>query len=136
MFVTRRHVKRIINEPARGIGKKSLEDLAIFRRERNISFYEALSRASELSDTGPKIQKRLFEFYQMMEKFRAERQSMNLEELARHILDRTGYWTELEREGTIEAKSRMENIREFLGVIQEFEESASVTDKERLLEEA
>ena len=127
-------LKRIINEPARGIGKKSLEDIAIFRRERNIPFYEALSRANELPETGPKIQKRLGEFYQMMEKFRAERQSMNLEELARHILDRTGYWTELEREGTIEAKSRMENIREFLGVIQEFEESASVSDKERLLE--
>ncbi|MBI4970937.1 MAG: UvrD-helicase domain-containing protein [Candidatus Omnitrophica bacterium] len=127
-------LKRIINEPARGIGKKTLEDLAIFRRERNISFYNALGRAKEMPDTGSKIKNRLEDFHKMMEHFRAVRQSMGLEELAKNILDRTGYWVELEREGTLEAKSRMENIREFLGVIQEFEENASVTEKERLLE--
>jgi len=127
-------LKRIINEPARGIGKKTLEDLAIFRREQNISFYEALGRVQEMSNIGPKIQKRIMDFYQMMEKFRSERPHLGLEELARHILDRTGYWTELEREGTLDARSRMENIREFLGVIQEFEENTPVGERSRLLE--
>ncbi len=126
-------LKRIINEPSRGIGKKTLEDVDIFRRERSISFYEALSQTKDFC-AGAKIQKRLDEFYKMMENFRFERHQMSLEELARNILDRTGYWAELEREGSLEAKSRMENIREFLGVIQEFEENTPVEDKTRLLE--
>ncbi|MBI4398450.1 MAG: UvrD-helicase domain-containing protein [Candidatus Omnitrophica bacterium] len=127
-------LKRILNAPARGIGKKTVEEVDAFRRKLGVTFYEALSRAKELTEVGPKVRARLGDFHKMAEDFRKQRLHTSLEDLARKILERTGYWAELEQEKTIEAKSRMENLREFLGVIQEFEENASLEDRSKLLE--
>jgi len=116
-------LKRIINTPIRGIGKKSIEAIDTFKQIQNITFFEALGRVEEITGIGPKIRKRIFDFHRFLQRFSSEKTKLSIEELIRRILDQSGYVFELEKQGTIEAKARIENIQEFLGVVQEYEEN-------------
>ena len=114
---------RIINTPKRGIGKGALERLKAFSMKRGISLYEAIGQYSQEIKTTTKLKQGLVRFYQMVENFRETSGVVPLSHLLQTIIDATGYITGLEHENTVEAKGRIENIREFFISVKEFEES-------------
>jgi len=139
-------LKRILNVPARGFGKKAFELLEDEARRGDSSFYEALRRAASgkaVPELAPRARKTLAEFCNMITTLRRDagletvapvmhgvdssvRRHQNLltvQELLEKILDRTRYVEELEAEKTIESQARIENIEEFFSVIQDFEEN-------------
>ncbi len=116
-------LKRIINNPTRGIGKKTLDIVNETKNQLGLSFYEALLRAHSIPTLTPKAKKSIALFSQMMERFKADRKGLSIEELIRRVLDQSGYLLQLQKEGTIESKSRIENIQEFITVVQEYEEN-------------
>ncbi|MBI3314258.1 MAG: UvrD-helicase domain-containing protein [Candidatus Omnitrophica bacterium] len=126
-------LKRIINVPTRGIGKKAMETLEENARKLNISFDEALKTSSKL-DLTPKTQKSLQNFYSMLESLRKEQNHLSVEEILRKVLEKTGYIESLEAEKTIEAQSRIENIEEFFSVIEDFSAGAGTAKLESFLE--
>ncbi len=117
-------LKRIINVPRRGVGEASLNRLLFFAAEKNIPVLEALGRAEEVPGLPARVRATCRELAAMFAWFYANQHRLSITELTREVLARTGYWQELEEEGTPEARTRQENLREFLSVTQEFDRRA------------
>lgn len=110
---------RIINVPRRGIGDTTVERVRTLVAERRIPLYQALEFAGEAGiGSGPL--KKIREFAALLENLGRMREYLGVDELAEQVMVRSGYLDDLRAEGTEQAKSREENLREFLTVAQEF----------------
>jgi len=126
-------LKRVINVPPRGIGKKAMETLEAEARGR--TWEEVLQDLSNIQGLTPKVQKSLGVFYGWLTKLRKKQGEMTIHEILERVLEDTGYVAVLEAERTPEAQARLENIEEFFSVIEDFvekaEDSPSTTDHSR-----
>ena len=111
---------RIINEPKRGIGKASLENVGQIATQLETSMYDIISRTNEFGLTRVYANSR--EFISQIEELRSKKDDMKISDLIKVTLNKTGYIPALEEENTTEAETRIENIEEFLTVAMEFEE--------------
>ena len=103
-------LKRIINEPKRGIGAATLAAAEEIADGMGVSIYQVLKEA----DTYPALQKKskaLREFTDMIESLRQLAEEDDLEELFDQLVERTGYRMYLEAQGE-EGKTRLENVNE------------------------
>jgi DNA helicase-2/ATP-dependent DNA helicase PcrA len=98
---------------------EKLEGLALAER---ISLWEACRRIGERKIVGPRASKALQELVGMIEQVRTRAQVMAVPDLVVELLESTGYLAELQREGTIEAESRIENLQELVSAAREFTE--------------
>lgn len=116
-------LKRIINEPKRGIGKTSLDKIEEISNNTGISMYEIIEHADQYGLNRVFINSR--EFINVIEELRAKKDDMKISELIKETLKKSGYTKALENENTIEAENRIENLDEFLTVAIEFEEESA-----------
>ena len=112
-------LKRIINEPKRGIGKTSLENIEQIANVNEISMYEVIKDADKYGLNRVFLNSR--DFINVMEELRHKKDELVISELIKQTLKKTGYTKALEDENTIEAENRIENLEEFLTVAMEFE---------------
>jgi DNA helicase-2/ATP-dependent DNA helicase PcrA len=121
--------ERIINEPARGVGKKTVEKIIKCAKEKGIGLLAVL-KSEDLNQY--KINqgklKTLNEFGEMVEKIRKKRQKMTVSELINKIYIKSGYRQMLMKDGE-EGEVRDENVQELLTVAQKFDD-----EKENALE--
>lgn len=132
-------LKRILNVPARGIGKKAVESLEALQQsksEEKISFDQVIRHAGSLEGVTPKGRKALESFSRFLDKLRGDYQQMPLLDLVEFILSHSGYLRELEAEKTVEAQARIENIEEFFSVIEDFEEGYRSAPPSEIRDEA
>ncbi|MBR1873439.1 MAG: DNA helicase PcrA [Eubacterium sp.] len=136
-------VKRIINLPARGVGKTSVDRIAEYALENNISFYRALESADDIPNISRSI-KGIRSFLEMIDTYRKHLpeyegedalDELSLEGLARLIIDDTGYVRELESEETPEAEAKIENIESLISKIAQYEEDTDEPTLAGLLED-
>ncbi len=115
-------LKRIINEPKRGIGKTSIDKIEEISSEQGISMYEVIKNAGAfgLARVSAKAQ----EFVEIIDTISRRVDTMTVTEITEGLLKATGYIKALEEENTKEAENRIENLEEFLTVTDEFEEEA------------
>ena len=113
-------LKRIINEPKRGIGKTSLENIEQLSNSNGVSMYEIIKNAEQYGLNRVFLNSR--EFVNAIEELIAQKEELSISELIKQTLKKTGYVKALEQENTIEAENRIENLDEFLTVAIEFEE--------------
>ncbi|NLG11175.1 MAG: UvrD-helicase domain-containing protein [Coriobacteriaceae bacterium] len=113
--------KRIINTPRRGIGRTTVERLEGIAREQDISFMAAVDVAVSESVFGSKVSCALDQFRQIIAE--ATTYCGELRPIVEMVVTRSGLIAALEAERTEEAQGRIENIGEFFGVAQEFDES-------------
>ena len=115
-------VKRVINTPRRGIGTTTIERIDALAQESGCSFFQACELAcAETGRFTAKARRALGDFVRIVREGR--RMDGELQRVVENIVDMTGLIQALSAEGTVEAESRVENIREFLGVAAEFEET-------------
>ncbi len=112
---------RVINVPKRGIGATSVERIAQFAAQHDMSMYEAIGDAVLIGLSG-KALKACEEFYQLITDLNQMQDYLSVTELTEEVIKRSGYREMLEGEKTLEAASRLENIEEFLTVTKNFEE--------------
>ena len=113
-------LRRIINEPKRGIGKTSLDTIEEISNENGISMYEVIKRANEFELNRVFVNSR--EFIETIEDLSKRKDELSVSELITETMKKTGYIKALEAEDTIEAENRIENLNELLTVAIEFEE--------------
>jgi len=123
---------RIINEPKRGVGKTSLDNIEQIANTNNISMYEVIKRADEFGLN--RVFANTREFISTMEELRIEKDTKLISELIKDTLQKTGYTKALELENTVEAENRIENLDEFLTVAIEFEEQSADNSLTEFLE--
>lgn len=127
-------LRRIINVPKRGIGEMTLARLEAFSAEQQITLYEAMERANEVDGLGPGIVKRIQSFVAMIDEMRSRTNELGLAGLTEHVLRTSGYQRALTEEATVEAETRLENLREFISVAAQFEEENPEADLNAFLE--
>ena len=116
-------LSRIINVPKRKIGKTTLDNLREKANSLNVSLYDAIDAGKEL------------EFKKLIEELRNQKDEMTLVSFIELVLDKTGLIKELENEDTIEAESRIENLKEFKTIAMQFEENYGIISLEDFLNE-
>jgi DNA helicase-2/ATP-dependent DNA helicase PcrA len=128
------HLKRIINVPARGLGKTTVERLEAFASQHGLSLLEALSSAEAAGVTSAAA-KKLKDFVELLKTLGSYRSVQGLSQLTQTVMDRTGYLQELRGQGTIEAEGRLENLEELVNVVAEYEASAAQPSLEEFLDQ-
>lgn len=125
-------LKRIINEPKRGIGKTSLEKIQEISESSGVSMYEIIKNAADYDLNRVYINSR--EFIEQIENLKNKKNELKISDLIKETLKTTGYTKALEQEGSVEAETRIENLEEFLTVAIEFEEESAENTLPEFLE--
>jgi DNA helicase-2/ATP-dependent DNA helicase PcrA len=126
-------LKRIINEPRRGIGSTTVAHVDRFAQANRIGFFEALRRADGIQQLNPRAFNAIGDFIALIDLIGEKAASGGVTEAVSAVLSDTGMLAGLEAEKTVEAMGRVENLRELLSVATEFEasnEGAVVGDEE------
>jgi DNA helicase-2/ATP-dependent DNA helicase PcrA len=127
-------LKRIINFPARGIGKTTVDKTILFSNENNVSMWSSLERVRELGFKAGTIES-IENFVTMIKSFQSMLQKQNAYEVAFHVGKQTNIVKELFNDKSTEGVARYENIQELLNSIKEWietpmnEEDGEVGDK-------
>lgn len=116
-------LRRIINVPRRGIGEATLLKIAEYSSQNGLSLYGGLGYHKELSVVG-KAGRGIESFVQLMDKLKEDVKDPTVTKITERIIMETGYWDELNQENTMESQSRMENLKEFMTVTQEYDNGA------------
>ncbi|WP_059041783.1 DNA helicase PcrA [Paenibacillus rubinfantis] len=111
---------RVINVPKRGIGDTTVAKLADAAAQRGTSIYRVLEVVDDLGFAG-RTRNALVEFFDMIHGLHKMVEFLSVTELTEKLLEMTQYRLELQNENTLESRSRLENIDEFLSVTLEFE---------------
>ena len=106
-------VRRIINIPKRGIGAASINKVALYAQEQEISFYDALCVAEQVPGLG-KAAAKIRPFVLFIQSMKAKAKLLSVADLLQDVIETTGYVRELDAEGTDEAEARIENIDELI----------------------
>jgi len=112
-------LKRIINEPKRGIGDTALDKLDMLASESGISIFELIQNSNNL--VGIRSAGNIILFRDMMNDLIKLKDTMKVSELIKKVLKDSGYEDMLNSEGTKETEIRFDNLMEFIGVAMEFE---------------
>ena len=121
-------LKRIINVPARGIGKTTidrLENMMLNEAEfgESPSLWQVIEHSiSEASVFSARVKNKLGHFYGLIQKLQSKVGKHLVSEIYHDLLDLTGYVTDLKKEQSVEADARIENLEELDNLIKEFEE--------------
>jgi DNA helicase-2/ATP-dependent DNA helicase PcrA len=110
---------RIVNAPTRGIGRTTVERVLAAAEAAETTFWDALVRG--LGFLPAAAAKRIGEFVALMQDLARSLSSESIAQPLAALLERTGYLRALEAENTIEAEARLENLKELLAAVEEFE---------------
>ncbi len=110
---------RITNRPRRGIGDTSLQRLVTHADVLGVSLLDAMADP-EAAGLGTAAVKAVRGFHTMIQSLQSAAQELEIDELLETVLARSGTLEALEAERTIEARGRIENLEELVGVAQEF----------------
>jgi len=127
-------LKRIINYPARGIGKSTIDKAILFANEQNITMWEVLERAKEFGYKAGTLEA-IENFVLLIRSSQSMMAKHNAYEIAFHVGKQTNFVKELFNDKSAEGVARYENIQELLNSIKEWietplnEEDGEVGDK-------
>src|SRR5262249_52135484 len=114
-------LRRIVNQPRRGIGTTSLDRLAAHARAMGATLWEAMGQAADAPLAGAATTA-VSRFRELMDGLGEGSQTAAVGDLMERVLLESGYASMLEAERTIEAQGRLENLRELVGVAREFDQ--------------
>jgi DNA helicase-2/ATP-dependent DNA helicase PcrA len=114
---------RIANRPRRGIGDTSLQRLVAHAEATGRTLFEAMADP-EAAGVAAASARAVRSFRSTMDSLLAAAQELPVDELVERVLERTGTLEALEAERTIEARGRIENLQELVGVAREYRQQA------------
>ncbi len=112
-------LRRIINEPKRKIGAATLDKIRAHAQEQGSSDFEIVENAdmyTDLKSAAP----RLKQFAALIKELRRLAGILPIDEFTEHVIEDSGYMAALTAEDTVEAQTRIDNIKEFMSVVKEY----------------
>ncbi|MEE8228556.1 MAG: UvrD-helicase domain-containing protein [candidate division NC10 bacterium] len=125
---------RVVNVPARGIGRGTLDRVSELAAVRGLSLWEACREIEKEGFLAARQMKALLEFQALIERFIARLHETPVPDLVSVLLQETGYSAELEQEGTPEALSRIENLQELISAALDFVQRSEDTTLQAFLD--
>jgi DNA helicase-2/ATP-dependent DNA helicase PcrA len=120
---------RIINTPARGIGKSTIEQIEQYALEHKLSVWDAMARMIEEQSFATRADAALRAFRKLIDELTAMVDTTGIDAVLRAILERTGYQKMLEGDKDPESESRLENLNELVNAAAEaVERGEGITD--------
>ncbi len=116
-------LKRVINEPKRGIGTKTIESLENEAKINDTSIYDVISSGKEL------------EFKKIIEELTKEAESLSLTELIDAVLEKSGMKDELEKEKNLDSELRIDNLMEFRSITENYQNVTGSVNLQDFLDE-
>lgn len=116
-------LERVINVPKRGIGDTSINNLRSLARDNNECMFKCLSKPKEV-----KFKKLILELTE-------DAKDLDLTELIDVVLEKSGMKEELEKEHTLEADIRLENLMEFKSITENYQKETGTVNLEDFLED-
>ena len=110
---------RVINEPKRGVGAKTVQTIMAVASTMDMSMLEALSLPEVREGFSAKTAQALSDLSALINALAVEKDNMSVEDVYDNLLVRTGYVKALEDQPGVENESRLENLMEFKSVIEE-----------------
>jgi len=128
--------ERIVNVPKRGLGDTSVERIHALARARGVSLFAAAREIVETEELGGKARKSLSDLVAAFERWRGLVDTMKHTELAELILDESGYTAHWQADKSPQAQSRLENLKELVRFMHEFETLESFLEHVSLVMDA
>ncbi len=125
-------LKRIINEPKRGIGDTAIDRLDRLAEQKGVSIFELIQDSSNLE--GIRSAGNIIMFRDMINNFKKAKDELLVSDLMKLILKESGYEDMLNAEPSKESEMRFENLMEFIGVAMEFEKESADNSLQDFLE--
>ena len=113
-------IRRILNEPSRGIGEKTELKIAQLARAEEISFRQALGRTEALG-LGPKLTKSISDFANVLNELDAMTIESGIAEVLSAALNKTGYRQGLESSNDPQDEARVDNLDALIGQVFEYQ---------------
>jgi DNA helicase-2/ATP-dependent DNA helicase PcrA len=111
---------RIVNVPSRGLGPKSIQNFLDWRQKNKVTLEVALQNVDKM-DLTPKAKSSFNEFADVVGSFRVQSEELTTADLMDGLIRRIDYYKYLD-DGTVQAESKNENVRELLSVAKEYSE--------------
>jgi len=128
-------LERIINKPARGVGKTTLQAMHALARVQDSSLYVAGMQLIETDELRPQARKKLTEILMDFDRWRRMADGLPHTELAETVLDESGYTAFWVTSKKPEAPGKLENLKELIPGMREFEDIASFLEHVSLVME-
>jgi len=125
---------RAVNVPPRGVGRTTLDRLTEFAMASGLSLWEACAEIEKHGLLPTRQLKALQDFRSLIERFVMRLPETSVPDLVSTLLHETGYVAELEKEGTPDALSRIENLRELISAAQDFTQRSEDTSLHAFLD--
>ncbi|MDI9231433.1 DNA helicase PcrA [Staphylococcus caprae] len=121
-------LQRIINVPKRGIGPSSVEKIQTYAVQNQISMFDALGEVDFIG-LSKKVTQECINFYETITNLIKEQEFLEISDIVDEVLQKSGYRDMLEREQTLESRSRLENLDEFMSVPKDYEENTPLEEQ-------
>jgi DNA helicase-2/ATP-dependent DNA helicase PcrA len=128
--------ERIVNTPRRGLGESSLKSLHQLARAHNVPLMQAARLIVETEELKPKSRKALSDLIAAFDRWRSMIDTMRHTELAELILDESGYTAMWQAEKSPQAQSKLENLKELIRFMEEFDTLAGFMEHVSLVMDA
>ncbi len=129
-------LRRIINEPKRGIGATTVDKVEGLSVGEGLTMFEVCQRAETFAELPAKTAEKLMMFAKMILDLRRELdEGMGLELFTKLVMEKTGMLAALKQEKTVENQTRLENLDEFISMVQESVKKDAALTLEQMLED-
>ena len=113
--------ERIINKPKRGLGDKTIRQIEQYSRSSKFNLDNAARKLAETDELTSKASASIRLFSRKLDKWRIDLSNNKLGELVEIVLEESGYIEMLKKDRSIEAPGRLDNLKELVNAINEFE---------------
>lgn len=114
---------RIINNAKLGIGKITLSKIAELARKNNLNFHQSLKQGLRVIKISADRKEAISKFTSLIDELNKKKREIKGSELLIELIRKINYYEELKKEGEFKAQNKIENIKELILAVQEFEEN-------------
>ncbi len=114
-------LERVIGAPKRGIGESTLKQIHLFGSQHKLCLEDSILKLLEKDQFKPKVKSSLKQLIQMIHKWRVDSKNMKHHDLLKLVLDESGYSMMLKDKKDLENENRLENLKELLRAMQDYD---------------